>query len=165
MAAREPRPVRLSQVASCELVRPMDTNVHGTIFGGRVVSLMDVTCAIAAARHCGCPVVTAAIDEVHFLSPVKLGFVVNLMASVNYTARTSMEVGVRVESENPLTGERTHTASAYFTFVALDAQGRPQEVPRVLPESPDEQRRCREAEARRARRVHHREQRLKSRGQ
>ena len=150
------KPAHHSQVTTSELVRPPDTNVHGTIFGGRVVSLMDVTCAIAASRHCRRPVVTAAIDEVHFLSPIKLGYVINLMASVNYTARTSMEVGVRVESENPLTGERRHTASAYFTFVALDDSGHPCEVPPVLAETESERRRHEAARARREARLAHR---------
>ena len=149
----EPRTVSESRVTTSEFVHPQDTNSHGTIFGGRVVSLMDIACAIAAARHCRRPVVTASIDEVHFLNPVKLGQILILCACVNYTARTSMEIGVRVESENPLTGERRHTASAYFTFVALDDLGHPTPVPPVAPETEVEQRRFEEASARRAHRL------------
>jgi acyl-CoA hydrolase len=156
MSELEPKPVRVSQVSTSEIVLPEATNTHGTIFGGRVVSLMDIACSIAASRHCRRPVVTASIDEVHFLAPIKLGYVVELHASVNYTARSSMEVGVRVEAENPRTGERSHTASAYLTFVALDQHGRPAPVPPVVAETDDQRRRQRAAHQRRALRLERR---------
>ena len=157
MSELEPKSVKVSQVSTCELVLPEATNTHGAIFGGRVVSLMDIACSIAASRHCRSAVVTASIDEVHFLAPIKLGYVVELHASVNFTARTSMEVGVRVEAENPRTGERSHTASAYLTFVALDEQGRPTPVPPVLAESEAEKRRYQAACRRRAHRLERRQ--------
>ena len=93
-----PKAPSLSYVYMTELVHPGDTNALGTIFGGRVVSLMDVAAATAAMRHCRRPVVTASIDRVDFISPVRTGFIVILESAVNYTAHTSLEVGVRVES-------------------------------------------------------------------
>lgn len=136
-----------------EIVLPSDTNALGSIFGGKIMSWIDVAGAIAAGRHARRVVVTASIDALHFVAPVKLGHVVHIRAQVNFASRTSMEVGVRVDSENPITGEMTHTATAYTTFVALDDHGRPTPVPPVLPESPDENRRLEEAKKRRESRV------------
>ena len=150
------KPSRESYVEMTEIVQPGDTNSHGTMFGGRVVSLMDVAAATAALRHCRMPVVTASIDRVDFHAPVRQGFIVGLRAAVNYTARTSLEIGVRVESEDPLTGERRHTASAYLTFVALDQKGRPTPIPAVVPETEIEKKRFVQGEARRAERVEQR---------
>lgn len=152
----QPKPPRLSYVEMTEIVHPGDTNSHGTIFGGRVVSLMDVAAATAAMRHCRMPVVTASIDKVDFVAPAREGFIISLRAAVTYTARTSLEIGVRVESESPLTGERRHTASAYLTFVALDENGRPTPVPPLAPETDAERRRYAAGERRRAERVKHR---------
>ncbi|MEM7164310.1 MAG: acyl-CoA thioesterase [Planctomycetota bacterium] len=138
-----------------ELVLPNDTNTHGNILGGRVLHLMDIACAMSAMRHARKPVVTATMDQVEFLSPVPLGHFVILKACVNYTGRTSMEVGVKVLSECPMTGTLQHTSSAYLTFVALHG-GKPADVPKLIPETDDEKRRCEEGEgrmkARRARR-------------
>ena len=136
-----------------EIVLPSDTNALGSIFGGKIMSWIDIAGAIAAARHARRVVVTASIDALHFLAPVKLGHVVHLRAMVNFSSRTSMEIGVRVDSENPLTGEWTHTATAYTTFVALDDHGRPTPVPPVLPETSDEKRRFEAAKKRRESRV------------
>lgn len=136
-----------------ELVLPSDANALGTVFGGKIMSLIDIAAAIAAGRHARKVVVTASLDALHFVAPVKVGDVVHVKASVNYAHRTSMEVGVRVESENLVTGEMHHTATAYATFVALDSHGRPTPVPSVAPESPEEKRRFEGAKKRRASRV------------
>jgi acyl-CoA hydrolase len=153
----EARPVRDSQVVMTELVLPTHTNSLGTIFGGVVMSWIDIAAAIAAQRHSRKSVVTASIDALHFLAPIKTGWVANLKASVNYVSRSSMEVGVKVEAENPITGERFHTVTAYLTFVALDSKGHPVEIPKVLAESADEKRRYERAQKRR-------ELRLKNKG-
>lgn len=136
-----------------ELVLPSDTNALGTIFGGKIMSWIDIAAAIAAGRHARRIVVTASIDALHFLAPAKVGNVIHVRAMVNDANRTSMEIGVRVESENPLTGERVHTASCYTTFVALDDLGRPTPVPPILPNTPDEIRRNTAAKKRRESRM------------
>lgn len=152
-----PKRVRESVVETTELVLPGHTNPLGTIFGGRVMELVDVTAGVAASRHARAVVVTASMDELHFREPVRLGDILMLKASVNYAHRTSMEVGVRVEREDPLTGQRVHTASAYLTFVALDAAGKPRPVPGVVPETDEERRRCENARIRRAQRLRKRD--------
>jgi len=111
---------------------------------------IDIAAAISAQKHSRSAVVTASIDALHFLSPIQLGHVVHLKASVNFCGRTSMEVGVRVDSENPLTGEKWHSASAYTTFVAIDQNNNPIEVPRLFPKTATEKRRHQSALARRA---------------
>ena len=128
-------------------------NAIGTIFGGVIMSWVDVAGAICAKRHSGKQVVTAHIDDLEFINPVYKGWVVSLKASINHTGKTSMEVGVRVDAENPLTNETFHTASAYLTFVALDSHGKPTPVPPIQPVTEDETRRYREAEARRKHRL------------
>lgn len=160
----DPRPVSRSRVEMTELVLPNDANVHGSVLGGRVMHLVDICAAIAANRHSGHGVVTAAVDEIEFLHPVAVGELLILKASINLAARTSMEVGVKVWSENPRTGERRHTSSAYLTFVAVDADGRPVEVPPVLPESDDDRRRMEEAARRREVRLRHRAEKRARRG-
>lgn len=142
-----------STVIMTEMVLPSDTNALGTIFGGRVMSWIDIAGAIAARRYSRQIVVTASIDALHFLAPIRLGDIVHIRARVNYAGRTSMEVGVRVDAENPATGETTHTSTAYATFVALDKHGKPTEVPPVVPSSPEEKRRFEEAKHRRATRM------------
>lgn len=142
-----------SAVTMTELVLPSDTNALGSIFGGKVMSWIDIAAAIAAGRHSRRVVVTASIDALHFIAPIKLGHYVHIRAKVNFAGRTSMEVGVRVDSENPLTGELTHTSTAYTTFVALDDHGRPAAVPPILAKTPEEKRRLEEARKRRASRV------------
>ncbi len=144
-----PKASRESAVTMTEIVLPSDTNALGTIFGGKIMALIDVAGAIAAGRHARRIVVTVSLDALHFVAPVKLGHYVHIKANVNYAGRTSMEVGVRVDSENPLTGEFTHTATAYTTFVALDDHGRPTFVPPVLAETTEEKRRYEEAIKRR----------------
>lgn len=150
------RPVKNSIVNMTEMVLPSHTNSFGSVFGGTVMSWIDIAAAISAQRHSSSPVVTASIDDLHFIQPVYQGWVVNLKACVNYVSKTSMEVGVRVDAENPISGEKFHTASAYLTFVALTKEGKPKTVPELLPESEDEKRRYKEAEQRRAWRLHRR---------
>jgi acyl-CoA hydrolase len=142
-----------STVIMTELVLPSHTNALGTIFGGQIMSWVDISAAICAGKHSRRSVVTASLDALHFLAPVKLGHFVHIRATVNFASRTSMEVGVRVDSENPLTGEIVHCSTAYTTFVALDDHGRPTPVPPIEPKTPDEKRRYEAAQKRRAARV------------
>lgn len=149
----DPKPVSRSSAEFTHLVLPSDTNALGTIFGGRIMEWTDIAAAVVASRHCRKVAVTASMDALHFISPIRLGDIVILKAAVNFTATTSMEIGVRIECENPLTGERRHTASAYLTFVALDDVGRPTAVPAVTPETPEEIRRFQEGQKRREDRI------------
>ncbi len=149
--------VRASQVTMTELVLPNDTNQLGNLLGGRLMHLMDIAMAIAAARHTGLVCVTASVDEINFLHPVRLGEVVILKASVNRVFSTSLEVGVKVFAENLKAGTCRHTNSAYMTFVGLNAEGKPAPSPQVIPESPDEQRRFEQALERRMVRLAHRQ--------
>ena len=132
-----------------QLVLTSDTNALDTVFGGVIMSWIDICGAISAQRHSGCVVVTAAIDDLHFIAPVYRGWVVNLKSRVNFVSRTSMEVGVRVDAENPKTGEKYHTSSAYLTFVALNSQGKPAEVPGLILLTEEDKRRFSDAERRR----------------
>ena len=151
--------VRNSQVEMIEIVFPNDANPLGNIFGGRVMQLIDIIGSVSAMRHCRNSVVTASMDKLDFLSPAYVGEILILRASVNYVARTSMEVGVKVTAENPLTGEHRHTGSAYLTYVAIDKTGKPVPISPIAPETPDEQRRFRQAEQRRAARLRERAER------
>ncbi|RPF54015.1 acyl-CoA thioesterase [Aquisalibacillus elongatus] len=119
-------------------VLPPDTNSHGTLFGGKLMAYIDDVAAIAATRHARMPVVTASTDSVDFLNPVKEGNTICLEAYVTYTHRTSMEIFVKAITENLLTGEREVCTTAFLTMVALDDDGKPQEVPPVYPESEEE---------------------------
>lgn len=148
-----PKPVRESRVEMTEIVLPSHTNQLGTIFGGQLMAWIDIAAAIAATRHARGVCVTASLDALHFVAPVKLGHHVTLLASVNFTGRTSMEVGVRLESEDPTSGTRTHVATSYLTFVAIDAQGQPRPVGPILPETTAEHRRFANAQVRRAARL------------
>jgi acyl-CoA hydrolase len=131
-----------------EMVMPNHTNSHGTVFGGTVMSWIDIAAAMVAARHCGRPVVTAHIDDIDFFAPIKMGYHVLIQASLNYVGKTSMIVGVKVTSENPYTSEVRTTTKAYLTFVALDDLGKPVEVPSLEPQSEDEIRRFENAKKR-----------------
>jgi acyl-CoA hydrolase len=130
-----------------------DANASGNVHGGVIMHLCDEVAGIAAVRHSGLRVVTAAMDRMTFLHPVYVGNLLTVKATVNAAWRSSMEVGVRVEAEDVRTGEVTHTSTAYLTMVALDHEGRPAGVPGVSPETPDEQRRAREAQLRRDNRL------------
>jgi acyl-CoA hydrolase len=145
--------VKASQVIMTEIILPSHTNVFGTIFGGTVMSWIDICGAIAAQRHSRRPVVTASVDALQFVKPAFKGWIINLKASVNFVGQTSMEVGVRVDAENPKTGEKFHTASAYLTFVALDDNLKPVRIVPITPESPDEIRRYKQAVVRRKARL------------
>ncbi len=149
----EMKAVSESSAEFTHLVLPPDTNALGTIFGGRIMEWIDIGAAIVATRHCRGVAVTASMDALNFISPVKLGDIVILKASVNYSHKTSMEIGVRVEAEDPKTGFRRHTSSAYLTFVALDDKGTPTEVPPIHCNTPEEKRRFEEAKMRRAERL------------
>jgi len=141
--------VQNSIVVMHELILPNDTNVLGNILGGKVMHYMDICAAMSAYKHARSPVVTASVDRLNFLAPAKVGDILILKSSVNYTGITSMEVGVRIESENTLSGEINHTASAYLTFVSLDELRKPKKIKKINPESIDEVRRYKEAEMRR----------------
>ena len=140
--------VKESQGIMHELVLPNDTNLLGNILGGRVMHLMDICAAMSAYKHARRPVVTASVDHLDFLAPAKKGDIVILKSSVNYVRKTSMEVGVRIEAETPLTGELRHTATAYLTFVALNDNNKPMKIPDVLPETDKEKYRYKEGEKR-----------------
>jgi acyl-CoA hydrolase len=154
--AARPHTPAASRVETAQLVLPGLTNVHGTIFGGILMQWIDIAAGIASARHAGGAVVTASMDRLHFLHPVHLGEVVILQAQVNFAARTSMEVGVRVLAENPVTFERRQTTRAYLTFVAVDGEGSPRPVPPLLPQTSEERRRFQDAKRRRAVRLRER---------
>jgi acyl-CoA hydrolase len=148
------KPIAGSRCEMTELVLPGDANALGTIFGGKIMQWVDIAAAIAAMRHAGCQVVTASIDALHFLGPVRVGEVVILKAQVNAVFRTSMEVGVRVEAEDPRKSpDRRYTTKAYLTFVAVDPDGAPLIVPPLLLDSEEDRRRCADAKARRAGRI------------
>jgi acyl-CoA hydrolase len=152
------RPAADSQVTLVEWMGVDDANTSGYVHGGTVMKLCDEAAGIAAIKHSRCRVVTAAMDRMTFLLPVHVGELLTLKAAVNAVWRTSMEVGVRVEAENPRTGEVRHTNSAYLTMVALDDDGRPLAVPALATSTPGEERREAEAQVRRANSLAEREQ-------
>jgi acyl-CoA hydrolase len=149
----EPKAPRRSAVTLSRLMEISDANLMGNVHGGEIMKLIDSAAGIAAGRHAGGPTVTASLDEMSFLHPVHVGDVVFVHASVNDVGRTSMEVGVRVEAEDLVSGARTHTSSAYLVFVALDEEGRPRTVPPLAPETEEERRRQAEAKIRREHRL------------
>ncbi|MFQ6057703.1 MAG: acyl-CoA thioesterase [Anaerolineae bacterium] len=155
---------RESFVEMTQVVLPSDGNPLGTIFGGRVMQWIDLCATVSAMRHCRRIVVTASMDDLHFLAPMHVGEIAILCAQVNRVFHTSLEVGVRVEAEHPLTGERRHCATAYLTFVALDEAGRPVEVPPVIPETEEEVRRYEAAAIRREERLRRRGRRPRDQG-
>ena len=158
-----PRPASASAVQLIELMDITQSNILGNIHGGTVMKLVDTAGGLAAFKHCGGPVVTVALDEMTFMEPVFVGEVLIVKAMVNDTGRTSLEVGVRVESENVRTGRRVHTSSAYLVYVALDSQGKPREVPPVVPGDDEERQRQHEAKLRREARLTRKEAILRAR--
>lgn len=142
-----------TSVVIAQMMIPQDANPAGNIHGGVIMKLIDTAAAVVARRHARSNVVTASIDRLDFHCPVYIGDLVFFRASLNMVGRTSMEVGVTVESENLLTGEVRHTSSAYLTYVALDANGLPREVPPLILETEEDVRRNREAKARRETRL------------
>ncbi|MGH7712332.1 MAG: acyl-CoA thioesterase [Gemmatimonadaceae bacterium] len=153
---RPVKTVKESQHESSEIMMPQHANNLGHVFGGVVLGLVDKIAAVSAYRHARMSCVTASIDRVDFREPVYVGDLVVLKASVNYVGRTSMEVGVRVETENLLTGRRRHTNSCYLTFVAVDRENHPVLVPELKPETAEERRRHHAAGERRRRRLEER---------
>ena len=151
--AREPKHISDSQTEISQLMQLTDANPVGNVQGGVIMRLVDEVGGIAAARHVGRPVVTVAIDSMTFYSPIQVGNLVTLKASLNYVGRTSMEVGVRVEAENVLTGEVTHANSAYLVYVALDENLQPVEVPPLQATTPEEERRMEEGRQRQVERL------------
>jgi acyl-CoA hydrolase len=144
----EGKPVRESASEYSELTLPNDSNGFGNVLGGKVMHLVDLAAAMAGLRHARMPVVTASVDSMHFLHPVRINELILLSSSVNRVFRSSMEIGVKVMTEKLLTGVRLHTCSAYLTFVAID-QGKAITIPQVIPETEDEIRRYRQAGERR----------------
>lgn len=155
------RYVRESISEYSELALPTDANLLGNVLGGRVMHLVDLAGALAAVRHARCLVVTASVDQMSFLHPVHIGQLIVLRSSVNRVFRTSMEVGVRVEVEDLVSGRKKHTSSAYLTFVAVDEKGNRVSIPPVIPESEDEKRRYADAELRRSSRLAMRDKALR----
>jgi acyl-CoA hydrolase len=152
----ESRTVRETQHETSQLMLPQHSNNLGLVFGGVILAMMDTASAVCAIRHARNTCVTASVDRVDFREPIHLGDLVIMKCSVNYVGRTSMEVGVRVEAEDLQTGNRRHTNSCYLTFVAIDRNGKPIEVPRLVTETEDEIRRHEAAKARRRRRLEER---------
>ena len=148
--------VSASRSEMVEAVLPNDANVVGYILGGRVMHLIDIAAALAAHRHSNSMVVTASVDYLDFRNPIRVGEWIVLKSSVNRVFDSSMEVGVKVFAENVITGQRKHTSSAYLTFVAIDANGKPHSVPHLILETAEDRRRYRDAGKRRKIRLDHR---------
>jgi len=146
----EGKRVKDSSVITAQMMIPQDANPAGNVHGGVVVKIIDEAAGVVAARHARTNVVTASIDRLDLHLPIFVGDLLFFKASLNYVGRTSMEIGVRVEAENLMTGVVSHAASAYLTFVALDRKGRPTEVPPLVLETDEDRRRNNEANARRA---------------
>ncbi len=145
--------IKESSILLAQVMNPQDANPAGNVHGGVIMKLIDTAAGSAAMKHSRSNCVTASIDRLDFHHPVFIGDLVTLKAGVTYTGKSSMEVGVRVESQNLLTGEIRHTVSAYMTFVALDKNGKPIAIPPLILETPEEQRRNREAQSRRETRL------------
>ena len=145
--------VKDSYVIMHELILPNDTNNLDTVFGGKVMQYMDLCAAMSAYKFARTAVVTASVDRLDFLAPARVGDMLILKSSVNYSHNTSMEVGVHIDAENVKTGKRRHTASAYLTFVSLDEKRKPQKVDNIIPESDDEKRRYIEGKERHLQRI------------
>jgi acyl-CoA hydrolase len=161
-AAAASRTVKETQHETSQLMMPQHSNNLNNVFGGVILAMMDTAAAVSAIRHARMTCVTVSVDRVDFRQPIYLGELVIMKCSVNFVGRTSMEVGVRVEAEHLLTGVRRHTNSCYLTYVAVDATGRPVEVPRLVVEEPEEVRRYEAAIERRRRRLEERKAEAKS---
>ena len=147
------KPIAETAVTISQIMGPQDLNRAGNVHGGVIMRLLDSAAGVVAARHSRTNVVTASIDRVDFLYPAFSGDLVTFKASINQVGRTSMEIGVRIEAENIITGEVRHTASAYLTYVALDKNGHPTPVPGLILETEDDRRRNRAAQMRRENRL------------
>jgi acyl-CoA hydrolase len=149
---RPSRTVRESAHETSALMMPLDENARGHVFGGVVLAMMDKAAAVCAIRHARTSCVTVSVDRVDFREPILVGDLVHMKASVNFVGRSSMEIGIRIEAENMLLGTRRHTNSCYVTYVALDRDGKPTEVPSLVPETDAEKRRFEAGRERRRRR-------------
>jgi len=158
-----PKPASASSVSLARIMDLSDANLLGNVHGGEVMKLVDTAGGLAALKHCGGPVVTVAMDEMSFMEPVFVGDVVTVKAMVNDAGRTSLEVGVRVEADNYVSGRHVHTSSAYLVYVALDREGQPRPVPAVLAENEEQAQRQREAKLRREARLARKRAILKAR--
>jgi acyl-CoA hydrolase len=150
---RPSKPVSDSKSILSSQMLPSDANPMGFVHGGTILKLVDEAAGVTALRHTRKTVVTASLDRMDFYNPVYVGNLLTLKASLNYAGHTSMEVGVRIEAEDLKTGKITHTGSSYLTYVAMDENGKPTEIPDVVPETPEERRRWREAKRRREERL------------
>ena len=157
LPARLSRPVSDSQHVTSELIMPHDANILGHAFGGAIMAMVDKAAAVSAFRHARSACVTASIDRVDFREPIHVGDLVTCLASVNFAGTTSMEIGVRVEAEDLISGARRHMNTCYLTFVAIDRNGRPVPVALVQPNSDEQSRRYEAAQARRRRRLEERQ--------
>ena len=156
MSDLAPKPVSASKTVFTKSMLPSDANPSGNVHGGEIMKLIDECAGAAAGRHARQRVVTARVDELSFLAPVYVGNLVTARASVNDVGTKSMEIGVRVDAEDILTGTVVHVSSAYLVYVAIDAHGKAAPIPPVLAESDEEKRRMAAAKLRRQRRSHHR---------
>ncbi|MDI6768222.1 MAG: acyl-CoA thioesterase [Anaerolineales bacterium] len=148
-----PKPMRASRITIAQLMQLEQANLLGNVHGGWIMKLVDEAGALASMRHAQQRVVTVAIDQMVFRQPIRIGDLVSLTAEVTYTGRTSMEVEVQVVAENPITGERTHTNTAYLVYVALGEDGKPAPVPPLIAENPAEKARMQAAKERQQRRL------------
>ena len=149
----QPKSVRASRVTLSQLMHPEHANLLGNVHGGWIMKLVDEAGALACMRHAQRKVVTVAIDSMTFRQPIRIGDLIILNGEVTYTGHTSLEAEVKVLAENPITGEQTHTNTAYLVYVALDDEGKPTSVPQLLPETEDEKRKFEQAKARQQRRL------------
>lgn len=156
-ASLAPKTVQASRINIAQLMQPEHANNLGNVHGGWIMKLVDEAGALACMRHAQRRVVTVAIDSMVFRHPIRLGDLVLLTAELTHVGRTSMEVEIQVQAENPISGERTHTNTAYAVYVALDDAGRPAPVPPLVAESAEEKRRQAEAQERQARRLKERQ--------
>lgn len=150
-----PKPISASRTTLSQLMHPEHTNLLGNVHGGWIMKLADEAGALACMRHAQRKVVTVAIDSMVFREPIRIGDLVILNAEVSYTGRTSMEAAVEVLAENPITGEQTHTNTAYLVYVALDDEGRPTTVPPLRADTEDEKQKLQRARERQERRLKH----------
>jgi uncharacterized protein (TIGR00369 family) len=149
----QPKPVRASRITISQLMHPEHANLLGNVHGGWIMKLVDEAGALSCMRHAQRKVVTVAIDSMTFRQPIRIGDLIILNAEVTYTGRTSLEVEVHVLAENPISGEQTHTNTAYLVYVALDDEGKPTSVPQLQPETEDEKRKFDQAKIRQERRL------------
>jgi acyl-CoA hydrolase len=151
--SHDPKPMRASRIQLAQMMMPEHANTHGNVHGGWIMKLVDEAGALASTRHAAHRTVTVAIDQMVFRHPIHIGDLVLFNAEVTYAGRTSMEVEVDVIAENPISGEQIHTNAAYLVYVAIDDDGRPTQIPRLVAETPEEQARMDAAVQRQQRRL------------